>query len=506
MQTMNNRAIFQFLPYTKSLHGWKYSKNNYYQHVLRSYFKQNPYIDAPTAFKDVNATIKQHIDDVIKTTALPWGYKSFKNVCGKIKKELQTNQTPIKALRFKTQDTTHKYGYQNLAVDQLFLLFDGLCNSDILLLLNRYSEAVRHYIKYGDAINAMYNSQYMVNWFSVQFRCKTAQIAKQTILSSFVSSSDKDFNNSLLYGLTEGKINNELVNKLVLFRKAVESGTSLKLYDAKFDKKYKEFDKANPKIKQNMYQYWIDYTAMSPHTNDTLITDHTTGEKPGLKPTHTRHTLQGTCTEFFVEWKYDIGKRLCAELGEPVPKYSLFYKMRPVFVKCDKGPSYNLCKKHYNFTAMFKAYKRRMMKIHTHKCTDKCAANCSILCTCNAYTQLRNSGILALKCDRFILQILCENVGYQYPNLKCVNGECDKQCCTSWLDESKCNIDPSTTVEYDQISCNKNKHSKDRHLIMPESKNWVGFISALKVRFSEFAIHAATKKMQNGKRDKLTKK
>ncbi len=39
-----------------------------------------------------------------------------------------------------------------MVVDQICLVFAGLCNSDVLLLLNKYSEVVYHYIKYGDAI------------------------------------------------------------------------------------------------------------------------------------------------------------------------------------------------------------------------------------------------------------------------------------------------------------------------------------------------------------------
>ncbi len=84
---------------------------------------------------------------------------------------------------------------------------------------------------YG-AIKAILNSQYIVKLLSIYGRCKMAQKEKQSILNE-----EKEFNNSILYGITEGKINKTLIDKLLRYRKAVHESKSLCLYDPKFDEK-----------------------------------------------------------------------------------------------------------------------------------------------------------------------------------------------------------------------------------------------------------------------------
>ncbi len=222
-----------------------------------------------------------------------------------------------------------KYEYENTAAHQLRLLFNNLEQPDIFVILNKYSNV--YCLKYGDAIKAMLNSKLMVKLLTLHHTSKVAQKQKQSILTSFLSPRDEDkqFNNSIMYGITDGKItdgkiNKHLMDKLIIYRKRFHESKSLYLYDSKIDGKYKEYDKVNPKIKDNIKQYWEDQTAPSPHTNDTIITDHTTGAKPGDKPTHTRHNLQGIKTEFYIDWKLDVGNTFCDSIDETVPDIKHF--------------------------------------------------------------------------------------------------------------------------------------------------------------------------------------
>ncbi len=88
----------EFIPYTKGIHEWKYSKNYYYRQVLRSYFKQNPYVKPKIVYDDITANIKEYTDNIIQTTALPWGYEHFKSVCREINNELQNDHKPKQTL------------------------------------------------------------------------------------------------------------------------------------------------------------------------------------------------------------------------------------------------------------------------------------------------------------------------------------------------------------------------------------------------------------------------
>ncbi len=60
-------------------------------------------------------------------------------------------------------------------------------------------------------------------------------------------------------------------------------------------------------------------------------------------------------------------------------------------------------------------------------------------------------------------------------------------------------------MEYDRIKCVTNPHAKNRHLILPQAVTLHEFIPNLKVLLAEFVWHVAAKKMQNHKRDVLTK-
>ncbi len=88
MKTINKLERIPFLPYTKSIHEWKYPKNYYYRQVLREYLKRNPYVDPKLVYNDVTSVIKEYTDSVIKTAAMPWSYKYFRSVCCEIKDPL----------------------------------------------------------------------------------------------------------------------------------------------------------------------------------------------------------------------------------------------------------------------------------------------------------------------------------------------------------------------------------------------------------------------------------
>ncbi len=128
MKTLNKLERFLFVPHVKNIHEWEYSNNNYYRQVLPYYFKRNPYVD-PSIVYNTRVLLLKQLQCLLLT---------------KTKREM---------IQFKTN--TLKYGYQSMAVEQLCLLFVGSCNSNTLSSLNKYSEAVSYYVKYGDAMQCI---------------------------------------------------------------------------------------------------------------------------------------------------------------------------------------------------------------------------------------------------------------------------------------------------------------------------------------------------------------
>eukprot|EP01083_Nonionella_stella_P089647 250209_1 len=323
-----------------------------------------------------------------KTHLPEWSDAYFAVLCTQIKQNTRHGGCIGPLSRYELESRRGRERV-NHVVTHLKALFDGLNECEVLNILNVYS--VSHPVQYGHAIKAISTLKNVLQSLTAQYRYSAAQKAKQSILSSlFILNEQGDLENrAFIYQLTDGKINTKLIKRIIQTRTNYDTNQSVYLYDAKFDGKYKTMQRMNPRITESITNYWTLNTVPSPHANETRITNHKVRDANGDKPRHQKHKLKGTVVQFYVDWLLTEGNELCAHLNEVVPSYSHFCKLKPVFVEINGRISYDLCKKHFNFESAFKIYKSTLDKIHKHRCSDKCDAQCSILCGCTQMNRIK---------------------------------------------------------------------------------------------------------------------
>ena len=366
MQQSNDEFVFH--PYTNSTCGFKYDKSKYHRNAVYSYLRCHPSAKPKEIQKYFESQIQTYIDDVVEQTEINWSAGQWRNVVSEARRAITTgtpwtlNPYDLRAGHRKM----HRYKHLNKAVDQLQSLLIGYNEENVIHLFNAYCKRKKISIKYGDCIEAKRNMQSIMPSLSQRFRYTVCQRQKQSILSSIVSQENgyiTESGKSILYGVTNGKIRSEGYLQSAKRRYQYDENESVYLYDRRFDGKYKTFDKTNSLIRTDIIKYYEEQGKPSPHTNDQLIIDHNTGAKPGHKPKHTRHRIHGTQSQFYADWCVERGKELCLRLNEPIPCYTSFRALCPVWVQFEKGISFDLCKNHWNFESVFKVFKRKLKNI-----------------------------------------------------------------------------------------------------------------------------------------------
>eukprot|EP01083_Nonionella_stella_P289974 986711_1 len=311
---------FSFIPFTNTLHSWKYDKAKYYRHVLSGLFSVSPNETAKNARIILQSTIDEYIQQVREDTSLPeWSETHFANLCTEIKQNTRHGGCTGSLSRYELRSARGR-GRVNRVVTHLKALFDGLNECEVLNILNVYS--VSHPVQYGHAIKAISTLKNVLQSLTAQYRYSAAQKAKQSILSSlFILNEQGDLENrAFIYQLTDGKINTKLIKRIIQTRTNYDTNQSVYLYDAKFDGKYKTMQRMNPRITESITNYWTLNTVPSPHANETRITNHKVRDANGDKPRHQKHKLKGTVVQFYVDWLLTEGNELCAHLNEVVPE------------------------------------------------------------------------------------------------------------------------------------------------------------------------------------------
>eukprot|EP01083_Nonionella_stella_P075186 204231_1 len=327
-------GLRSFIPYTLWRHGWKYTKPKYYRHLIHRHLKQNPTASAKSIQTLFTNGIQQYHEDIKFNADTVWSDGSFATIVGSIRQGIAKDIDDIKPHKFATNHLQ--------AARELHDFFDGITEDDTIKILNKYCHLYlpKGSVKYGDCILAIKTVGEMLTSLTARYRSKVAQIAKQTILTSLARTDANGhiLNNEFIRNLNNNKIEKSLVQKISQIRTKYDSNESLYLYDRKFDSKYKEFNKTLPAIKECILQYFTDKTSPSPHAQDTVIIDHTTGDKPGFKPEHRIQSIQGTAIQFYADWITDEGNRICSQYNQPLPSYTTFYGLMPVWVKIsDQG-------------------------------------------------------------------------------------------------------------------------------------------------------------------------
>eukprot|EP01083_Nonionella_stella_P160217 523500_1 len=265
---------FSFIPFTNTLHSWKYDKAKYYRHVLSGLFSVSPNETAKNARIILQSTIDEYIQQVREDTSLPeWSETHFANLCTEIKQNTRHGGCTGSLSRYELRSARGR-GRVNRVVTHLKALFDGLNECEVLNILNVYS--VSHPVQYGHAIKAISTLKNVLQSLTAQYRYSAAQKAKQSILSSlFILNEQGDLENgAFINQLTDGKINTKLIKRIIQTRTNYDTNQSVYLYDAKFDGKYKTMQRMNPRITESITNYWTLNTVPSPHANETRITNH----------------------------------------------------------------------------------------------------------------------------------------------------------------------------------------------------------------------------------------
>eukprot|EP01083_Nonionella_stella_P160218 523501_1 len=230
---------FSFIPFTNTLHSWKYDKAKYYRHVLSGLFSVSPNETAKNARIILQSTIDEYIQQVREDTSLPeWSETHFANLCTEIKQNTRHGGCTGSLSRYELRSARGR-GRVNRVVTHLKALFDGLNECEVLNILNVYS--VSHPVQYGHAIKAISTLKNVLQSLTAQYRYSAAQKAKQSILSSlFILNEQGDLENgAFINQLTDGKINTKLIKRIIQTRTNYDTNQSVYLYDAKFDGKYK---------------------------------------------------------------------------------------------------------------------------------------------------------------------------------------------------------------------------------------------------------------------------
>eukprot|EP01083_Nonionella_stella_P149762 476108_1 len=124
---------FSFIPYTNTLHFWKYDKAKYYQHVLSSLFTASPNETATNARIILQSRIDKYIQQVKQDTSLPeWSDAYFAVLCTQIKqntrhedalvhcrdmKQFVLDYHQLKVI--KASDFEHKKAFTELSIGSL---------------------------------------------------------------------------------------------------------------------------------------------------------------------------------------------------------------------------------------------------------------------------------------------------------------------------------------------------------------------------------------------------
>eukprot|EP01083_Nonionella_stella_P289980 986725_1 len=141
---------FSFIPFTNTLHSWKYDKAKYYQHVLSSLFTASPNETATNARIILQSRIDKYIQQVKQDTSLPeWSDAYFAVLCTQIKQNTRHGGCIGPLSRYELESRRGRERV-NHVVTHLKALFDGLNECEVLNILNVYS--VSHPVQYGHAI------------------------------------------------------------------------------------------------------------------------------------------------------------------------------------------------------------------------------------------------------------------------------------------------------------------------------------------------------------------
>ena len=168
-----------FIPYIEPIHGWKYSPQNYYKHILQQYNQLNPNKSHKDAYNYLQNNINTYLDHLESNMRIPWQSSSFANVWSNITKN------KFDGLEHKT------YNQPNMssALYLLNIILNKLQQYEIFDLLNKCSSERNKYplninrVPWGDCIKAALSIPQFVHELNGHSKHEIAIQEKQTTLT-----------------------------------------------------------------------------------------------------------------------------------------------------------------------------------------------------------------------------------------------------------------------------------------------------------------------------------
>lgn len=499
-----------FIPYIELIHGWKYTPQNYYKHILRQYNRSNPNKTYRNAYDYLQSNINKYIQYMMSYIQIPWQLTSFGNVWTNITR----NNIDINI------DIDHKtYNRPNRAsaINILNIILQGLQQKEIFDLLNRLSNETNKValnitrIPWGDSIKAILSIMQIIHKLNAYPKHKIAQRQKQTLFTSIIDidaigNDNTKYKQSLLYKL-HPNIRKDIIKDCIQYKSSFFDQNSLTLYNPKYDKTLKGKRGTHPLIETNIINWWTDKTDPSPSYQDSIIIDK---DDNNNNIRHQIHSVKESIIEFYELWKSNNGNNVCTDLNKTVPSISVFYNLKPKFVKCSVKIDYNLCSKCFNFGAALSAYYDILSANHTcqtSECIEFDEIEMGTNCNCNDCNNcIIASGTFQNGKQNFISSILCEN-DHEFADLNCVDGKCHNHKCGAKIISAihngdlchTCHVDINTNISYSTV-----RKLHQRSMITTKTIRYFQFQIEFKSILKDFIKHSSCKRIVNNIRSHMS--
>eukprot|EP01084_Bolivina_argentea_P308750 533974_1 len=372
--------------------------------------------------------------------------------------------------------------------------------------------------KWGQCILSVVSKKSVLRKCDEKFRYRTIQIMKQTMISSmmYCDSNGRLLTQELINKITSIKSN--VLQMLKENRIKFDNDETILLYDGKYNQDiYRIEIKTPPQVKEHALQFWLNNTRIDPSPTNTIIPDHSNKDQTGNKIRSVIRWLKYTLDDFYELWeKKGGGKALCDQLGCKFPSKTSFINLRPKQIRFERLNDLAVCTKHYNYQQMVIVL-LDLFK-HNHLCGTKYCRyyqhNPEEICKCN---HCKRCPILK-KCftgnpDELIHKIYCAN-NKQWPNLKCIDGDCRNRECginllKGILNNNLCPtffIRHDLMVEFDEIIEIEQDDKRKHHQLVTVTKTWDDFIEYFTTKILvTFLSHSTQHQSGHCLRSKLTK-
>ena len=512
----------QYNPWIPHVHGMKYTKSQWQHIQLIRYFTDKPAATYKDAKLWINMGIYNYITDLNDKMKLDWSNKTLQQYCKDIRRDIRNNN--VQGLDVDG----YKFDYRKVApiVDSIAFYLRGYSFMNILQVLDSLSQrddidCVWDDTKWnwGQCVMAIIAQSRKLTVFDMKYRCRKSQIQKECLIGSSLFFDDRNYvlNHVLINKMTSiAKYRLDTIKENRLKFDTVRN--RLTLYDPKYDKdRYRSFDRYPKRVKQSIYDFWLDESRVDPAPSMAIITDHENKDSEGNKIREQVRYIRYTQFDFHKKWINKEGQRICDEDNCWVPSLITFIRLRPKQIRFEGPNDRTVSVRRFNYEQMRTAFITRTKG--NHLCTTRFCENYAQfgeneVCECNDCTNCPLiKGVFEGDVDDTIHKIFCDN-GKKWPDLSCIQGNCGKSDCgmhllRGTLNKTFCRtffVRPDAMISYDKIVTVKDTDDRSHHQIVSTNVTWSEFTQNLLLDvLPEFVRHSCAYQMGHHKRSTLSK-